>query len=178
MSRAGNLTGPEVVIGVAGIALARGELEMLRGGRWIRTYYGTTGWQGLEAGKARVHTGGGHPDAPGRAPEYNDCVDGRFHAVRITILTSLTRPALNRTEGRRQWRFPVSVHGSCAARRDPRSAFVGCRKKCSVRSSELCGSESAAAKAMPSPISMIVSQVLAGLEHYFHAPGYPARRVL
>jgi hypothetical protein len=94
---------------------ARGELEMLRDGHWIRTYYGTTGWVGLDAGKAPVHTGGGHPDAPGRAPEYNSCVGGRFHRVRITILTSLTRPALNKIEGRRRWRFPVAVHGSCAA---------------------------------------------------------------
>ena len=94
---------------------ARGELEMLRGGHWIRTYYGATGWVGLDAGKAPVRTGGGHPDAPGRAPEYNNCVDGRFHEVRITILTSLTRPALNKNEGRRRWRFPVAVHGSCAA---------------------------------------------------------------
>lgn len=94
---------------------ARAQLEMLRGGHWIRTYYDTTGWTGLGAGKALVHTGGGHPDAPGRAPEYNDCVGGRFHEVRITVLTSLTRPALNKVEGRRRWRFPVAVHGSCAA---------------------------------------------------------------
>lgn len=48
---------------------ARGDIELLRTGLWRRTYYGATGWGGLDAGRATVKTGGGHPDAPARAPE-------------------------------------------------------------------------------------------------------------
>ncbi|HEX3957489.1 MAG TPA: hypothetical protein VHZ03_12800 [Trebonia sp.] len=93
---------------------AQGELEMFRGGRWIIIYPATTGWSGLGEGRARVRTGGGHPDAPEGAPDFNNCVAGRFHKVRITIITSLTRPALGNVEGRRLWRYPVAVYGSCA----------------------------------------------------------------
>lgn len=94
--------------------ISGGDVQMLRKGRWVTTRRSAAGWAGGEGGTARVITGGGHPDDPRSAFIYNACMHGRFHKVRLRVVTSLTRPALGTTEGRREWRLPVPVHGSCS----------------------------------------------------------------
>lgn len=92
---------------------AKSELEMLRKGVWGAPRY-VAGFGGLKRGRQKVSTYGGHPDIPASAPYYNTCSGGRFHRMRVMVVTTITRPALQTVEGRKAWTYPVLVHGDCA----------------------------------------------------------------
>jgi hypothetical protein len=92
---------------------AKSELEMLKEGKWGAPRY-VAGFGGLKRGRSQVSTFGGHPDIPAAAPYYNTCSGGRFHRMRVRVVTTITRPALQTVEGRRAWTYAVAVRGNCA----------------------------------------------------------------
>ena len=99
---------------------AHGRTQMLENGRWATTDPISGRWVGAESAES-IWTAPpawrwgaiGLTDNPKSAGTFNTCSDGHFHQVRILIVTTLTRPALEKREGSREWSFRVAVEGSC-----------------------------------------------------------------
>lgn len=92
----------------------KGNVQMLRSGKWRTICLGCGSWQGAQAGIVRFKYAPPHPDAPANAPVYNSCGSkGRFHPVRLWMIAMLTRPATQSVEASKEWVYPIAVRGSC-----------------------------------------------------------------
>jgi hypothetical protein len=98
---------PNMVRGVVG------RIQMLRDGHWVQIENETVGgWTKNDGGVARVIVAPTHAD-PGFDYVFNDCVDGKFHDVRIEMQARLRDGTPKKIVGEKEYIFQVSVQGNC-----------------------------------------------------------------
>jgi hypothetical protein len=91
-----------------------GRIQMLRDGQWVQIENETIGgWTRSEGGVSRVIVAPTHAD-PGSGYLFNDCVNGKFHEVRIAIKARLRSGDPKKTAGEKDYIFPVNVQGNCS----------------------------------------------------------------
>lgn len=99
---------PERVRGVIG------RIQMLRNGHWVQIENETVGgWTKSDGGVSRVIVAPTHAD-PGSGYLFNDCVDGKFHDVRIEMKARFRSGDPKKTVSEKDYIFDVAVQGNCS----------------------------------------------------------------